>query len=1328
MFNDFTRKYSLSKTLRFELKPVPETKSFLKKFIESDTQRSKDYQKLKNIIDEFHKDQIQQVLSQQFILDIKKLEKLRDSLEKLKKLQKVEDKKSLKKSVDKLQQELRKEIVNKFKTEKYFKCAFKDLFEKKLITEILPKWIEQKYDEKEREEKIRIISQFNKFTTYLTDFQKNRKNMYSDGEESTAIAYRVINENFPKFLSNCSIYQNIINKYPKLHGDCKNRINRSLKSELNYFKAKSIDHLFKIECYNQCLSQKGIDNYNTIVGGKKTPEGEKIQGINEKINLHRQQSTIKRNELPNCGMLYKQILSDRESHSFTLEGFESGTDVIQSIKELYKTLSKINEDHKSSLFNQLWILLTQLSENDIQMDKIYFNSDQLSALSIHLFGNWHTIKHALESYAMKEYKNKKEQKSFSKSDFFSFQSIHEALVHYKDQSDEFPILNVNTMKEGENYLLHYFKNIDKYLLQKIKETKKDDNVKLQTKNNTIPNIMDTFYNVFEAETRNYVQKKSEKQFSKKEMEAIKNFLDIVMDIIHLIKPMVLEKNKKKIDDLDKDIDFYNRLENIFEGLKPVIKIYNQSRNYIATNKNRLKKIKINFEDSTLLDGWDVNKEADNLSVILRKKEQNRWLYYLGVMNTENKKIFDYCENFDDQDKPRFIDNKKELRRKIIINHNADHYEKMNYKLLPDPSRMLPKVFFSKKRKSYFNPSEEIEKIKKEKTYAKNDGKDFNKENCHKLVDFYKNSIQKHYDWKQFNFKFSRTENYKDISDFYHEVSAQGYGLSFDKIKSDYIQEKVKKGELYLFKIYNKDFSRFSKGNPNLHTKYFHLLFNNENLTDTVLKLNGKAEVFYRKSSMKKKVTHLKNQPIQNKNPLNPKTRSTFKYDLIKDKRFTEDKFFIHIPIKLNFKSKGINSYQFNQKVCQLLKNNPDVNIIGIDRGERHLAYYSVVNQKGEILEQDSFNTIQNSYQNREGDSVEVKTNYHGLLEDREKERDRARKSWSKIESIKELKSGMLSHLVHKITKLMVHHNAIVIFEDLNPRFKNSRKKFEKQVYQKLEKALIDKLNYLVFKDSKHLTSPGGYLNAYQLTAPFETFSKIGTQTGFIFYTPAYYTSKVDPSTGFVSLVYPKYQNIGKAQKLFKNFDKIYFDSKKGYFVFKYQDGKVNSSRKSETNAIWKVCTFGEDRYSYCKTSKSTKKVNVTEELKSLFKKYDIQFQNKPNLIEEICIQNEKSFFERLIYFLRVTVQLRYTNQSGTEDDEKDFILSPVADKKGRFFDSRKAKNNEPKNADANGAYHIALKGLLMLSHLHFSTSSDRLKITNIKNKEWFNFIQNRKNL
>ncbi len=54
---DFTGKYQLSKTLRFELKPVGKTLEHIqaKGLISEDEQRADSYQKMKKTIDGFHK-------------------------------------------------------------------------------------------------------------------------------------------------------------------------------------------------------------------------------------------------------------------------------------------------------------------------------------------------------------------------------------------------------------------------------------------------------------------------------------------------------------------------------------------------------------------------------------------------------------------------------------------------------------------------------------------------------------------------------------------------------------------------------------------------------------------------------------------------------------------------------------------------------------------------------------------------------------------------------------------------------------------------------------------------------------------------------------------------------------------------------------------------------------------------------------------------------------------------------------------------------------------------------------------------------------------------
>ena len=58
----------------------------------------------------------------------------------------------------------------------------------------------------------------------------------------------------------------------------------------------------------------------------------------------------------------------------------------------------------------------------------------------------------------------------------------------------------------------------------------------------------------------------------------------------------------------------------------------------------------------------------------------------------------------------------------------------------------------------------------------------------------------------------------------------------------------------------------------------------------------------------------------------------------------------------------------------------------------------------------------------------------------------------------------------------------------------------------------------------------------------------------------------------------------------------------------------------------------------------------------------------------------------------------------------------------QLFDSRDENyNNLPKNADANGAYHIALKGLLLLKE-RINKNADKVDLK-ISHEDWFKFVQ-----
>ena len=231
------------------------------------------------------------------------------------------------------------------------------------------------------------------------------------------------------------------------------------------------------------------------------------------------------------------------------------------------------------------------------------------------------------------------------------------------------------------------------------------------------------------------------------------------------------------------------------------------------------------------------------------------------------------------------------------------------------------------------------------------------------------------------------------------MEQQGYKVTFSPVSVSHIDRLVDEGKMYLFQIYNKDFSPSSKGTPNMHTLYWRALFDGQNLADVVYKLNGEAELFFRRRSLSpSRPTHPAGVPIANKNRQNEKQTSTFDYDLTKDRRFTVDKVMFHVPVTLNFKSTG--NSDINQQVRAYLQTADDAHVIGIDRGERHLLYLVVIDRHGHIKEQCSLNEIVNEYN---GNSY--RTNYHDLLDRREKDRLEARQSWKSIETIKELKEG-----------------------------------------------------------------------------------------------------------------------------------------------------------------------------------------------------------------------------------------------------------------------------------------------------------------------------------
>lgn len=1284
--------YSRSITLRNRLIPVGKTEENLKnvKMLDGDFERAKAYQEVKNLIDDFHRSFIEDVLSNT-TLDWGALYDQFDLFQSEKdKSKKAKHKKQL----EVLQGVMRKSIVKHFKDDE----RYSKLFKKEILTDLLPAIIKDD-DTGTITDKKAALDTFNDFATYFTGFHQNRENLYSEEAKATAISNRIVNENFPKFYANVKVFEYLQKNFPNIISDTED----SLKDFLN---EKKLSEIFNKENFNAVLSQSGIDFYNTVIGGISGEAGkEKVQGLNEKINLASQQlpSEEKSKLRKKMTILYKQILSDKKTASFIPAGFENSAEVYNAVR-LFKEQNFDKANPKIS---------KTFSDFDYDLNEIFVPAKELTAFSLSIFGNWSILSRGL--FLLEKDKSKKELsekqseniiKQIAKNDYslFELQGAYERWV--KENS-------VQIDKTVKNY----------FLLSELRtdETKKEkQSVKILEK-------------IYEAYAAIDFEKQENLQAEKEAATPIKNFLDEVQNLYHHLKLVDYRGEEQK------DSTFYYGLDEILSDLAEIVPLYNKVRNFVTKKPGEVKKVKLNFECSSFLNGWATDFGTKDAHIFIHNNK-----YYLG--------IFDKKLSEDDIDF---------LKKSGNCKHLIYDFQK------PD-NKNTPRLFIRSKGDSYapavakYNlPIEYVIDFYDRgafKTENRSKNPEEYKEALAKLIDYFKLGFSRHDSYKNYTFCWKETEDYNDIAEFYADTIKSCYELKFENINFENLEQLANDGKLYLFQIYNKDFAEKATGKKNLHTLYWENLFSEENLHDVCLKLNGEAELFFRpKSENIKEIKHEKDSILVNRTTADresipediyqeiykfknnmissisdeaQKYLDTHKvvcnkanYTITKDNHFLQDTYLFHCPITMNFKAPEITGRKFNEKVLNYLRENPDVKIIGLDRGERHLIYLSLINQRGEIELQKTLNLVEQV----RNDKI-VSVNYHEKLVQKEGDRDKARKNWQTISNIKELKEGYLSAVVHEIAKLMVEHNAIVVMEDLNFGFKRGRFAVERQVYQKFENMLIEKLNYLVFKD-KAAAEPGGVLNAYQLTDKFANVSDVGKQCGWIFYVPAAYTSKIDPKTGFANLFITKgLTNVEKKKAFFERFDAIRYDKKEDCFIFSIDYSKLSDN--ADYKKKWDIYSRGE-RIVYSRKDNKTVTENPTENLKSIFEKFGVQWSNEENFIDSLLsVQAEKqnaSFFDELLHSFTTILQMR----NSIPNTEVDYLISPVKAEDGTFFDSRQqlslgSRATLPIDADANGAYHIALKGLYLLTH-NFN-QNDKGYIENISNADWFKFVQEKQYL
>lgn len=643
-FSGFTNLYPLSKTLRFRLIPVGET---LKHFIDSgileeDQHRAESYVKVKAIIDDYHRAYIENSLSG-FELPLESTGKF-NSLEEYYLYHNIRNKtEEIQNLSSKVRTNLRKQVVTQLTKNEIFKRIDK----KELIQSDLIDFVK---NEPDANEKIALISEFRNFTVYFKGFHENRRNMYSDEEKSTSIAFRLIHENLPKFIDNMEVFAKIQNTSISENFDA---IQKELCTEL-----VTLCEMFKLGYFNKTLSQKQIDAYNTVIGGKTTSEGKKIKGLNEYINLYNQQH--KQEKLPKMKLLFKQILSDRESASWLPEKFENDSQVVGAMVNFWNTI------HDTVLAEGgLKTIIASLGSYGLE--GIFLKNDlQLTDISQKATGSWSKISSEIKQKI--EVMNPQKKKE-------SYESYQERIDKLFKSYKSFSLAFINECLRGEYKIEDYFLKLGAVNSSSLQ------------KENHFSHILNTYTDV--KEVIGFYSESTDTKLIRDNgsIQKIKLFLDAVKDLQAYVKPLLGNG-----DETGKDERFYGDLIEYWSLLDLITPLYNMVRNYVTQKPYSVDKIKLNFRNPTLLDGWDLNRETANTSVILRRDGK----YYLAIMNNKSRKVF----------------------LKYPLGTGKDCYEKMEYKLIPGAYKMLPKAFFAKSKINKFMPDEHLLSNYKKGTHKK----------------------------------------------------------------------------------------------------------------------------------------------------------------------------------------------------------------------------------------------------------------------------------------------------------------------------------------------------------------------------------------------------------------------------------------------------------------------------------------------------------------------------------------------------------------------------------------------------------------------------------
>ena len=653
---ELTNLYQLSKTLRFELKPVGKTAETFEKWLNElknaeyvidkdgnlfakDKNIKKAYLAIKPIMDKMHEKLIEESLLSQ---EAKQID-FSQYFEAYKmKTVKAEMENNLRKAFTKPFQYAGQKLIQKIskaqkdgkeiktKKDKQYECLTDAKMYYYLLANIKVLAGQNGIDEQTL---AKHVEQFKGFWGYLDGYNQNRENYYEvDKEASTAVATRIVHENLPTFCDNAMRFEKRKEEYLRIYrylkNNCRETKNKTPKGEEIELDTIS-DEIFQIKHFNECLAQSQIEEYNRIIGN-----------YNMLINLYNQARRDEKDfkKIDEFEKLYKQIGCGRNKSMFAVL-------IKDKHSELKEDQKKAEEDGKAILTVQT-LLQRAKSAGDAMFKKgkdkaeiktipefiqflqgcqdwngIYMSSAAVNKISNLYFANWHSVKDRL-----------KEAKA---SACITYDKYREEPIKLRDAVELSGLFAVLNEEQSEHLFKEsLFKDVDTNEYRGVLN-------KALTSSQNLINLLcydiERNIKVFQEKTADilaldkYKDENNQAGEEDENIKQIKEWFDAATDAMRIVRYFAVRKSKMKGNIPNVTIE--QALSNLlYNDDAQWFKWYDLVRNYLTKKPQdyaKDNKLKLNFDSSSFLkeNGWDNDYSKSGAFIVI--KDNN---YYLVVVN------------------------------------------------------------------------------------------------------------------------------------------------------------------------------------------------------------------------------------------------------------------------------------------------------------------------------------------------------------------------------------------------------------------------------------------------------------------------------------------------------------------------------------------------------------------------------------------------------------------------------------------------------------------------------------------------------------------------